>query len=112
MRRRRTTVVRLSRPEDWRLNRAKTWLPAVEQACGSQRLLVAVSDSTLGQVVGGKFQRNPVAVHYLDAIAPESSGHRRQHGPAGVKFDRKHSSFELLDDLADYFDCVFFWQMF
>jgi hypothetical protein len=74
-------------------------------------LFVPVSDAALGQVVGRKFQRNFIAIHDLNAIAPEPSGHGREHGAACVEFYRKHAGFELFDYLAHYFDCVFFWQM-
>jgi len=77
----------------------------------AEALLVAVSDSTIREVVGRELQRNLISVHDLDAIAPESSGHRRQHRSAGVEFDRKHSSFELFYNFTEYFDCVFFWQI-
>ena len=70
-----------------------------------------VCDSTLGEVVRGEFQGNPVAVHDLDTITPESSSHGRQHCLADVQLDRKHSSFELFNDLAHYFNRIFFWQM-
>src|ERR1700685_1804797 len=70
-----------------------------------------VSDAALGQIVGREFQGNFVAIHDLDAIAAESSRHGREHGSAGVEFDGKHTRFELFNDLAHYFDCVFFWQM-
>ena len=74
-------------------------------------LLVPVGDAAFSQVVGLKFQRNFIAIHNLDAIAPEPSGHGREHGAACVEFDRKHTGFELFDYLTHYFDCVFFWQM-
>lgn len=77
-----------------------------------RRLFVAVRDSTLGEVVRREFQRNSITVHDLDAIPPESSGHGRQHCSAGIQLYRKHSSFELFYNLTEYFDCVFFWQIF
>ena len=75
-------------------------------------LLVAVSDPAFSQVVGREFERNPIAVHDLDSITPESSGHGREHFRAGFEFNRKHSGFELLNDLTKYFYRVFFWQIF
>src|SRR5271169_2707317 len=47
-------------------------------------LLVAVGDSTLGQIVGGEFQRNAVAIHDLDPVPPESAGHGGQNSFARV----------------------------
>jgi len=90
------------------------WLSGAEGARSVPRrarvLLVAVGDAAFGQVVWRELQRDPVAIHHLDAIAPESSGHGRQHGFAYVEFDRKHSGLELFDDLTHYFDGVFFGQ--
>lgn len=72
---------------------------------------MAVRDPTLGQIVWGKFQGNPVSIHDLDPIAPESASHCRQHFGAGFEFYRKHSGLEFLDNLAEYFNRVFFWQI-
>jgi len=72
---------------------------------------VAVGDSTLSKVVWRKLQRNLVAVHDLNSIAPESSSHGRQHRPAGVEFDREHSSFKLFNYFTEYFNRVFFGQI-
>ena len=71
---------------------------------------MAVGDSALCEVVRREFQRNLITVHDLDPITTKLSGHRRQHGSACVDLYGKHPSLELLDDLAHYFDCVFFWQ--
>ena len=70
-----------------------------------------VGDSALGQVIWRQFQRNSVSVHDLDPVSPKSSGHRRKDGFAYIELDGEHSSFEFLDHLAHYFNCVFFWQM-
>lgn len=69
-----------------------------------------VGDSAFGQVVGREFQRNPVAIHDFDPIAPESPRHGRQYCLACIEFDRKHPSFELLNNLSRYFYRIFFWQ--
>src|SRR5579863_4248840 len=79
--------------------------------CARPALLMAVRDATLGQVVGRELQRNLIAIHDLDAIAAESSGHRRQHGSACVEFDREHSGFELFNYFTEYFNAVFFGQI-
>jgi hypothetical protein len=73
---------------------------------------VAVRNATLGQVVGGEFQRHAVAIHDFDAVAPESAGHGREHLGTGLELDLKHSGFEFFDYFTGYFDCVFFGQMF
>ena len=83
-----------------------------QNSTNGRPLLVTVSDSASGEVVGRKFQRNLVAVHDLDAIPPEPSGHGRKHCAADFDLYRKHASLELLDNLAHSFDRVFFWQMF
>jgi hypothetical protein len=72
---------------------------------------VAVCDSALRQIVWRKFQRNPVAIHDLNPIASESASHCRQHFGAGFQFYRKHSGLELFDNLAEYLNSVFFWQI-
>ena len=73
---------------------------------------MAVCDSTARQIVRREFQGNLIAVHDLNSIAPESSSHRCQHRSTNIDLYRKHAGLEFLDDLAHYFDCVFFWQMF
>ena len=69
-----------------------------------------VSDSALGQVVGGEFHRDTVAVHDFDPVPAESASHSRKDCPARFEFDGKHTSLELFDDLPHYFNCIFFWQ--
>lgn len=77
-----------------------------------RRLLMAVRDAALRQVIWRHLHGDPVAVHDFDTVSPESSGHRREDGFSDIELDREHSSFELLDHLAHYFDCIFFWQLF
>jgi hypothetical protein len=72
---------------------------------------VTVGDAASSEVVRGELQRNPVTVHDLDSIAPESPGHGRQDGLAGVQLNRKHPSLELLNDFSQYFNRVFFGQI-
>ena len=72
--------------------------------------LMPVSDSASGEIVGGKFQRDAVAVHYFDAIPPQLTRHRRKHGRPCVEFNGEHAGAKLFDNLAQYFDRIFFWQ--
>jgi hypothetical protein len=72
---------------------------------------VPVSDAASGQVVRGKFQRNPVTIHDLNAVAPKPSRHGGEHGFPDIELDGKHAGLKLLDYLPHYFDCVFFWQI-
>jgi hypothetical protein len=72
---------------------------------------VAVRDPAFRQIVWRKFQRNPIAIHYFYPIASEPASHCRQHFRARFEFYRKHSGLELLDNLAEYLNRVFFWQI-
>ena len=69
-----------------------------------------VGDPALGQVIWGHFHGNPVTIHDLNTVSPKSARHCREEDPTCVELDRKHSSFELLDHLARYFNRIFFWQ--
>jgi len=103
----RSEAVALNRP--WNATIADGLEPPPGHRVGG-RLLVAVRDAALCQVVRGHLHRDPVAVHDFDAVAPKSSRHRREDGFSDIELDREHSGFELLDHLAHYFDCIFFWQ--
>ena len=72
---------------------------------------MTVGDPTLGQIIGGKFQRHPVTSHDSDAVPAEPSRHHRKNDFPGIEFNGKHSGPELLDYLTHYFDRVFFWQI-
>ena len=63
-----------------------------------------VGDSTPGQVVGRKLQRDAVAIHDLDPITPESPGHGCQHRLAGVQLNGEHPGLELLDHFSQHFN--------
>ena len=73
---------------------------------------MTVGDPTLSQIVWRKLDRDPIAIHDLDSVAPESSRHcREDRFLSRVKLDGEHSGFEFLNHLTHYFDCVFFWQI-
>jgi hypothetical protein len=72
---------------------------------------VSVGDAAFGQVVGGEFQRDPIAGHDLDAVAAESAGHGRQHWHARVEFDREHPGPEFFDNFTHHFYRIFFLQI-
>ena len=72
---------------------------------------MTVGDPTLGQIIGGKFQRHPVTSHDSDAVPAQPSRHHRKDDLPGIEFNGKHAGPELLDYLTHYFDRVFFWQI-
>ena len=72
---------------------------------------MAVRDAAPRQVIWRHFHRDPVAVHDFDTVSPKSSRHCREDGFSYIELDGEHSSSELLDHLAHYFDCIFFWQL-
>ena len=72
---------------------------------------MAVRDAAPRQVIRRHFHGDPVAVHDFDPVSPKSSGHSREDRFSYIELDGEHSSSELLNHLAHYFDCIFFWQL-
>ncbi len=67
-------------------------------------LLVAVRDTTLGQVIRRQFERDAIASHHFNPVPPKPSGHGGEDRFAGVEFDCKHPSPEFFDHFTHYFN--------
>jgi hypothetical protein len=67
-------------------------------------LLVAVSDTAFGEVVGRQFQRDAVASEYTDAILSKLAGQVGEHHAFLVQLNAKFSIRQFFDHNAGYFD--------
>jgi hypothetical protein len=71
---------------------------------------VAVSNPASSQIVRRELERDPVAIHDSNAISPQFSGHGRQNDSARIDLNGEKPRLELLNDLTQHLDRVFFWQ--
>ena len=71
-------------------------------------LLVAVRDSTPGEVVGSQLYLNLVAGQDTDVVHPHLSGDVRQNLVAILEFDTEHGVRQRLDNGAFEHNGVFF----
>src|SRR6266542_3396193 len=70
---------------------------------------IAVSDSTSGQVVGGKLDLHPIARQDADVVLSHLPGDRGEDIVAAlVELDSKHGARKRLDDLSLDLDLVLF----
>jgi hypothetical protein len=69
---------------------------------------MAEGDSTLGEVVGGKFEGDFVAGQNADAVAAEAAREVGEDKPFVLKLHTEFTAGEFLDDCALYFYAVFF----
>lgn len=74
-------------------------------------LLVAVDDTALVQVVGGKLNQHAVTDEHADAELPNFSGQVAQDHVSALKLDPEHPVAQRLYDFALNFNCFFFSQL-
>jgi hypothetical protein len=74
-------------------------------ACG---LTMAEGDSTLGEIVRGKFEGDFVACQNADAVAAEAACKVGKDKAFVLKLHTEFTAGEFLDDRALYFYAVFF----
>src|SRR5579883_2419047 len=82
-------------------------VPKINRTRGN-RLFVAVGDPALGQIVGGKFQRNAIARQNADSIAAELAGQMGQYGAVLVELHAEQAAWEFFNNGASDFNIIFF----
>ena len=68
---------------------------------------MAESDAAFGQIVGRKFQCDPVAGQDTNAITPQPASQMRQNHSVMLKLHAKEATRKLLQNDSRYFNIVF-----
>ena len=71
-------------------------------------LLVTVGNTSLGQIIGGHFDGDPVTGEDANAIAPQLAGEMSEDDTLLVQLDAKQTAGKLLNDSSSDFNAVFF----
>ena len=65
-------------------------------------------DSSLGEIVGGEFQRDFISGEHPDAITAEPAGQVGQHDAIVFELYAEQTARKLFQHGSSYFDAVFF----
>lgn len=86
------------------------FLLIVPKNSGFQRgkLTVPEGDSSLGEIVGGEFQRDFISGEHPDAITAEPAGQVGQHDAVVFELYAEQTARKLFQHGSSYFDAVFF----
>ena len=68
---------------------------------------MAESDAAFGQVVGGKFQCDPVACEYANAVTPQAPSQVRQDHSVMLKLHTEEPTWKFFQNDSRNFNIVF-----